>query len=593
VSPAAARLLGPLLALLAALAPPARAGDAELKDEFKHGLEAVDADLEAWDVEGAAARMAELEKVAPKDAEPLLYYQGRIAFEQGRYGDAVRLLQKSGVQDRAGSYLRLAQDTRDIMAGHQQAESEHFVFFFPKGKDAVLAPYALETLEAQRAALLKVLGHAPPGKVRVEVVDDAEQLAKVSTLTLAQIRATGTIAICKFDKLMVTSPKAVLRGYDWQDTLAHEYVHLAVSQKSRNTVPIWLQEGLAKYFESAWRGAPGLAMTPSMLALLGQRVKKDKLIPFEKMHPSIALLPTALDAATAFAEVFFAVDLLYQQQGAEGLRAIIDALREGKTDQQAVEVATHKPFPSFERSWLAHLRKQPCPEGVIPPAGDQVVLKEDAPAAARRQEKRGKREISYGEFADVTEVQARQFAHLGELMRERRRAQAAAEELGKAHRIVGDKYQAISDKYALALLESGQVDRAEQVLEGSLRIHPEMPTTLVHLGRIFLVRRELEKARTAFLGALAMDPFDPEIHVSLAGIYQAQNRPDLLARAREASQLLTGMKPEQVDEAARMLMARSGAALASKGVGTPDVFYLEDRDDGGVQGARAGADAGR
>ena len=49
---------------------------------------------------------------------------------------------------------------------------------------------------------------------------------------------------------MVTSPKAVVRGYDWLDTLAHEYVHFVVGNASKNTVPIWMHEGLAKYLES-------------------------------------------------------------------------------------------------------------------------------------------------------------------------------------------------------------------------------------------------------------------------------------------------------------------------------------------------------
>ena len=61
------------------------------------------------------------------------------------------------------------------------------------------------------------------------------------------------------------------QGYDWLDTVSHEFVHLVVSKKSRNTVPIWMHEGLAKYLESRWRGPAGGAMTPSTLALLGRR----------------------------------------------------------------------------------------------------------------------------------------------------------------------------------------------------------------------------------------------------------------------------------------------------------------------------------
>lgn len=524
---------------------------ADEKDEAKGHLEQVEDLLEAWDIPGARRALEALEQVVPAGIEPLKYFQGRLAFEEGRYTEAVELLEAAGVEDKPGSYLRLAKDTREIVKDHARAESEHFIFFYPQGKEEVLVPYALETLESIHKALAADLGHLPPGKVRVEVVNDARELARVSTLTLKQIQATGTIAICKFNKLMVTSPKAVARGYDWQDTLAHEYVHLVVSQKSRNTVPIWLHEGLAKYLESRWRGKPGQAMTPSTLALLGQRVKANTLIPFEKMHPSIALLPTAEDAATAFAEVYFAIDYIHQTKGEAGLRKIIDSLREGKTDREAVELATGMGFGAFEKAWLAHIRKQPFPQELLP--REQVVLKEEGKGKGKEEKSKG-REISFGDFAEVAEVEARKYAHLGELMRERNRAKAAAEELGKAHRLVGDKYESVSNKYALTLLELRRLEEAEQVLRGSLRVHPGSPQTNVHLGRILLHRKEWGKAKQAYLEALAADPFDPEIHFALTRIHGMLGESKLVERARSAAALLTKLTAQQVDQVAQALM---------------------------------------
>ncbi|HET6980925.1 MAG TPA: hypothetical protein VFI53_02235, partial [Myxococcaceae bacterium] len=211
---------------------------------------------ELLDEEDYAAAHAELDRLqkGQEKNESFDFFAGRVAFGEGRYAEAVSALELAGVEDRPGSYLRLARDTLAITRDHERSESEHFIFLYPKGKDAVLAPYALEALEAQRAALEKDLGHAPPGKVRVEVVNDAAELSRVSTLSQKEIDQTGTIAICKFNKLMVTSPKAVLRGYDWLDTLAHEYTHLVVTQTGHNSVPIWLQEAMAKYLESRWRG---------------------------------------------------------------------------------------------------------------------------------------------------------------------------------------------------------------------------------------------------------------------------------------------------------------------------------------------------
>ena len=212
--------------------------------EVRARLHALEGLLDEEDYAGARAAFEEL-RAQHADAESLDFLGGRIAFGEGHYADAVELLEAAGSEDRPGSYLRLARDTQAVMKDHLRAESEHFVFLYPPGKDQVLAPWALETLEAQRAALLEDLGYAPPGKVRVELVNDASELARASTLSKKEIDATGTIAICKFNKLIVTSPKAVLKGYDWLDTLAHEYTHLVVTQKGHNSVPIWLQEALA------------------------------------------------------------------------------------------------------------------------------------------------------------------------------------------------------------------------------------------------------------------------------------------------------------------------------------------------------------
>ncbi len=565
-----------LLALLAVV--PARAQT--LKAEAKAQLQNIEQLLEDWDVAGAKEELEALRKLVPEDVEPLHYYAGRVAFEEGRYAEAVEHLSRAGLSDKPGSYLRLAKDTLRVTEGHQRVESENFIFLYPPGKDEVLAPYALETLEHIRRALLEDLGHAPAGKVRVEVVNDATELSKLSTLTKEQIKTTGTIAICKFNKLMVTSPKAVVRGYDWQDTLAHEYVHLVVSQKSRNTVPIWLHEGLAKFLESRWRGQPGLAMSPSTLALLGDRVKRDKLIPFEKMHPSIALLPTAEDAATAFAEVFFAIDLIHREKGTQAFRDIIRELSSGKTDKRAVETAYGKPFAAFERSWLAHVKKQPFPKDVLPPSTDERKELKDERAKGKDPGKKG-REISFGDFDEVREPDGRRFAHLGELLRERNRIRAAAEEYGKAHKVVGDKYESISNKYALALLELGRLEEAEKVLKGSLTVHPGSAPTHVKLGRIHLRRQEWRAALDAYLAALAANPFDEEIHVALYRVHEALGQQALRERARKAVTLLTGVKPDLVPQLARAL-AKEGENLANV-----DLPTAPEAPASGDAGARA------
>lgn len=544
-----AALLGLCVSLSAFAAEPDDATLPQLKGEAKARIQNLDQCLNDWDIEGAEVELHALEALAPADVEPLAYYQARVAFERGRYDDAVTLLEKAQVADKPGSWLRLAKDSRDVVAGDERLESEHFIILTPKGKDVVLGPWALEALEKQRAALEKDLGYAPPGKVRVEIVNDARELSRISTLTREAIKTTGTIAICKFDKLMVTSPKAVMTGYDWLDTVAHEYTHLVVSRKSHNTVPIWLHEGLAKYLESRWRGPYGGAMTPSTLALLGARVRTNKLVPFEKMHPSMALLPTAEDAACAFAEVFFAVELLHRQ-GEGALSEILSAMAKGQSDRAAVEAVFHHTWADFEHAWMAHLKSQPFPKELVPPSlHEKKVLAENAKA----EQKKPKREISFGDFAEVQETEARKAAHLGELLRERGRLKAAAENYERAWKQVGDRYESVSNKYALTLLELKRYPEAEKVLEGSLTLHPGAAATNVHLARLYLRERDWVKVKRAAFDALAVNPFDPEVHLALLRSAQALHDEPLVARTTAAAAVLLKLPGEKIPLLAQRL----------------------------------------
>ncbi len=97
--------------------------------------------------------------------------------------------------------------------------------------------------EPVQQGLLRLAAPVGPKRIPVEVYADARALSEVSTLPLEAIKTSRTIAVCKFNQILITSPKALVRGYGWQDTLAHEYVHLVVSKKSHNRVPIWFHEG--------------------------------------------------------------------------------------------------------------------------------------------------------------------------------------------------------------------------------------------------------------------------------------------------------------------------------------------------------------
>ncbi|MFL5301354.1 MAG: peptidase MA family metallohydrolase [Anaeromyxobacteraceae bacterium] len=503
--------------LIAAAASMARAED------FGPLKEAVAA-LDDEDVPRAKALIEPL--LAAKEPGPVtLAVGGMTRFYEQRYADAADLLERSGVKLTSIDYLALARAAREVTKDHARFEGEHFVVSYPKGKDEVLVPYVVDALERQRRALEADLGWAPPGKVTIEFLDDTRQLARISTLTDDEIKTSGTIALCKFNKLMVVSPKALVRGYDWIDTAAHEYTHYVVTARTKNNTPIWLHEGLAKYSETRWRGAGG-ELSSWSAGLLRAAVKKNDLVTFEQMHPSMAKLPSQEMAALAFAEVMVAVEYLEQKGGRALMNRILDLVRDGKKAEVAVAEALEVPFATFLADWKRYMAARPVPEGG-PSEDEKLKFKGDP-----------KHGGTHSEWAEIPDDKARGFARLGEILRERGKTAGARVEFGKAIARVGKKVAVLSDRYALVAMASGHDDEAEAALAEALKVHPQYAALHLHMARLAIKKKAWPAAKDHLLAANATDPFDPEIHAGLAVVHAAQEDEGGAARERRFAQLL-------------------------------------------------------
>ena len=505
----------------------------------------IDSDLEAWDIEGA---QRDLDELLAQDRGSVMaaFFRGRVLFEQGRYDEAVQAFDEArgrgaGELDGFEQQRKLAQAAAEEVKGDEMHESAHFVLRTRPGKDALLVPYALEALERAYAALTKDLGVLPKAKTRVEVYESAQALARVSPLTVAEIKASGTIALCKYNRLMITSPRALLRGYAWLDTLSHEFTHFLVTKKGRNAVPIWLQEGLAKFLETRWRGAPGLAVDEMSTALLTKAARERHLIPFSAMHPSIAKLPTQELAALAFAEVEAAIRLLHQRGGQQALTELVAAMASGFSDEQAVAQAYGKSFSQFEQDWRADLlkpRREPAtvaPGSARPLAARKLVFKEDA-----------KKKGALADSPDAAEQrpadpEAKRAVRLGEVFFARRRWAAAALEYGKARARLHREVPLIARRYAYAQIQLGRLGEAESALQAAVARDPQDEAAQVLYARVLEKRGEYAKARTALDFGISVDPFDPELHDIYVAVAKGLKDQALLARETHSLALAAGV----------------------------------------------------
>ncbi|MBN2361349.1 MAG: hypothetical protein JXR83_17990 [Deltaproteobacteria bacterium] len=510
------------------------------------------------------------------DVAPVQLLAGRLKFYQGDFQGALALLERAlaaygPAQEVEPELLRMARGAAELAVQSRAFESQHFVLRTPAGKDELLAPYALDALERSYRELGAIFDHRPARRVVVDVLPSPRALAQISPLTEQAIETSGTIALSKYGRLMITSPKALYLGYPWLDTLAHEYIHLLIAEASHNTVPVWLQEGLAKYYESRWRGEHSDPLEPGAEALLAKAVKRNKLITFAQMHPSLALLPSQRDAALAFAEVYTAVEFIQARFGDAAIPALLKRMRDGEREDVAMAGALGIPYERFVADWKRYLgeRRYRLVPGAEP---RQLVFK-----------KKGERddvEVALGSLKLDRATGNR--VRLGGILRAAGRPKAAAIEYERAVQTAGAALPHLLNRLAATYLEAGEVESARATLEGALAPEPDNPQTQILLGRVALAQKRIDDARRAYELANRVHPFHPEIHAALLAVAREQRDEAAIERERRALRLL--FQPEADELTGKSPLAAPGDAAAGSLTleTTPFVRVLVDDQDLGL-----------
>lgn len=469
-------------------------------------LDASMAALDASDVERAALLIAALPK-SEQDSPRGLFQRGMLDFLRGQYKEADALLERAIADSPRSPHLSDFRKLREWAHAAEElthdyaeatAEGGRYVVRYPKGQDAVLASYALTALARADRAIETFLDIHLPSPIRLEIYPSARALSQVSSLTLEHIETTGTVALCKWNRLMIASPRSLVYGYPWLDTINHELVHLALTYASKNRAPVWFHEGLAKLYERTWRGeAPSARLTPATETLLTTAAREKRLIGFERMHPSIAMLPSQEDAALAFAQVATFLERFREAHTDRGLSQAIEAIALGMDAQKALARIAGKSFEALEHGW-------------------QRGLVDREPASKTKNELK-LRFVEGGkadESLDVPEAHARRHLRVGDLLWGRNHPVAAAREYEAGQRFAPSD-PILASRVARAWLGQGKGERALTAIDAALREHPHHAPLWALKGHALLGLGKLELSAQALEESIRQNPFDPAPHCDL------------------------------------------------------------------------------
>ena len=290
------------------------------------------------------------------------------------------------------------------MSSHpiKRHESPHFVILLDEKQDGILVDTLTDALEKTHQVMAEQYGFKPKEKVRVELFPDARAFYLASTLSVRDIEVTGAVGLTKFNKLQFLSPRALVHGYRWLDAISHEYMHYLIVKLTSNKAPIWFHEGLSKYEETRWRNGPSY-LSPVNQTLLAQALANEKLIPFEKMEPSLISLETPEDVQLAYAQAASAIEFILTTAGHDRLQEIMKRMADSNTRGagEAIKEVLGFEFSEFEKKWrefLASKELSPVP-GV---------------AVHRYKVSEGRTDEERLDMEEIKSMVARNRAHLGD-----------------------------------------------------------------------------------------------------------------------------------------------------------------------------------
>jgi len=351
--------------------------------------------------------------------------------------------------------------------------------------DRALAPFIFEVAARARDTVSKEIGIDVPRPLRIDLVRDLYSLSSVSGLPVKAAETTGTLAVARWGRVIMLSPRAMAQGYPWQDTLAHEITHLLVTRATRDFAPLWMQEGLAKRFEVRWR--PERPFDHPNWADVGARnaALDGRSVGIDKLGPSIAMLPTPEAAGIAFAEVTSFMHFFIEQNGEPALRLLFADLRGNGADgaDAALLSVTGYGLSEWNARWQRFLRAPGKPRAADP----------DSPQAPAR----GQRDLA-------------RRARLADLLAGRAHGRESALEVEPLLTSL-PRVSQLRERVARGYYAAGDDTAAEHALGAVAEIDGLYGPWFALAGRGFKRRGQLAEADAAFTLGLSADPLSDEV----------------------------------------------------------------------------------
>jgi len=442
-----------------------------------------------------------------------------------------------------------------------------------KTEEKILWPYLESLLEPMYESLARKYAVTPVGpkqfgeRTLVLLYPKHEEFS-ARTMGLPGLSALGA---CLGQVITMPSPRLSrlnpANAFNWRHVLIHEFAHVLTLQKTRYNIPRWLTEGLSVLEEGDTR--------VNWDAILVHALANNQLLPIEDLNSGFTRPKFPTQVPLCYYHAFLICRWLQETCGPDVFVKMLDLYRDGKKTEEVLPKVTGKTLKQLNDETLAYVRRwaeqikipEPPPDKEALKKLEEQVKKEDKNAdlwakiasgclAARRFDDARKAAakaielnpklarahailgliaLQHDKKPDEAKKHLRAakeadpayfFApfHLANLAQQEGKTDEAIAELESARKIHprGSLQERLADLY----VKTGKPKKAIEVLREGTRLVASNPRTLVKLAELLAQEGQHAEAADAYLDAIYVDPYDPQIHLAAAKAYEAADAID-------------------------------------------------------------------
>jgi tetratricopeptide (TPR) repeat protein len=470
---------------------------------------------------GDAVEMARLAlKTDPQDGNAATIL-GMNLLRRGREEEGRSQLERAFDNDPFNLWTMNMLRLLDGLADFETRRTEHFIVRMHPSDVGTLWPYLEPLLEESWKTLTGKYDFKPQGSILVEVFQDHEDFA-VRTSGLPDIGPV--VGVCFGEVITLDSPRALKppRSMNWQEIVWHEFTHVITLQMARNRLPRWLSEGISVYEENKGRPEWGRRQDLELV----KAVQQGRILPVEILNEGFSKAKSSADLSFAYYQSYLVVEYIVEQYGFQSLKDLIYQYRTPKQAEDIFMSVFHVPLASFEkgfRTWLdARVRRIDVyvhQEAVAA----QRSAHEDEPAipAAPSLPGSSTSEVVAETMRNRIAAQPRDFeAHLqlGLILSKNADDDDAIKHLKIARDLLPEYAGVPNPRQVLADLYQARDDEAAMLeeLEALTRYQQHAFDACHRLAKAYLDRNNVAKAIYFLERAIAVDPYQPDVHRLLA-----------------------------------------------------------------------------